>query len=132
MEPKKLHGLDGIVERCPGCWTALKAGAWLKDNENGKPRILMTLTYCNKCKKHLRTTYLFYEQYSFSMDPSGRAKDESTCYEADPLQVPPERPVAVKSAPKVERKIVKREASNRHEAVIATGDPTDRFSERMW
>lgn len=91
MKPRKLLGLDGIIERCPKCGTALKTGAWVKDAEGGKPRVLMTLTYCKQCKKHLRTLYLWYEQYSFSMDTLGRATDEATCLEADTLQTPPER-----------------------------------------
>ena len=92
MQPRKLLGLDGVVERCPQCWTLLKAGTWLKDGERGKPRILMILAYCKKCKKHLRSTYLFYEQYSFSMSDRGQPEGETTCQEADPLQSAPERP----------------------------------------
>ena len=98
MKPRKLLGLEGIIERCPGCWTALKAGAWLKDGEQGKPRILMILAYCKKCNKHLRTTYMFYEQYSFSMSDRGQTVAEATCHEADPLQVSPERPAIAKRA----------------------------------
>lgn len=90
MKPRKLLGIDGIIERCPGCWDALKAGAWLKDGEHGKPRVLMILSYCKKCKKHLRTTYLFYEQQSYNMSTRGVEENEAWSLEADPLQTAPE------------------------------------------
>ena len=91
MKPRRLLGVDGLVDRCPECGDAVKAGAWLKDGENGKPRILMVLSYCKKCEKHLRTTYMFYEQYSFSLSKMREARNEATVYDADPLQVSPER-----------------------------------------
>lgn len=91
MSPRKLLGLDGVLERCPACGKVLKAGAWLKDGEAGKPRVLMILSYCRQCKKHIRSTYLFYEQYAFSMSNKGQPEAEATVYQADPLQVSPER-----------------------------------------
>ncbi len=76
MKPRRLLGLDGMIERCQDCNQPIKAGAWLKDAEPGKPRILMVLSYCKRCKKHLRSTYLLQEQYSFSMSTRGEAVDE--------------------------------------------------------
>lgn len=80
MVARKLYGLDGIVDLCQDCNQPIKAGAWLKDAEPGKPRILLVLSYCKRCKKHLRSTYLLQEQYSFAMGRGGEAVDERvTC-----------------------------------------------------
>lgn len=88
MKPRKLLGIDGIVERCPDCGAVLKAGTWVKDGGIGQSRILLVLCYCKQCKKHIRTTYMFYERTSFSMSNRGQPENEATCYEAEPLPAP--------------------------------------------
>lgn len=88
MKPRRLIGLDGLIERCPDCGTAVKAGGWIKDGGDREARVLMVLSYCRQCKKHIRTTYMFYERYSFSMSNRGQPENESKCYEAEPLLAP--------------------------------------------
>lgn len=82
MKPRKLYGVNGILERCPVCHRAIKAGGWVKDGDNGDPRVLMVLLYCENCKRHIRTVYSFYEQYHYRLPERGKIEDEQTEFEA--------------------------------------------------